>query len=81
MLAGVVRFNHSANQVTVHRRKEGEMSNSKRAKERRQHRSKLNKHQCGIMAKQHFGDANSCKRQDQADRDKSLAEKLGLIKQ
>ena len=57
------------------------MSNSQRAKERREHRSKLGKRQRDIMAKQHFGDANPSKRQDQADRDKNLAEKLGLIKQ
>ncbi len=57
------------------------MSNSKRAKERRLRRSKLNKHQRDIMAKQHHGDKVGAKKPPRAERDKNLAEKLGLVKQ
>ena len=57
------------------------MSNSERAKERRLHRSKLNKHQRGILAKQHDGDKEGAKKPTRVERDKNLAEKLGLVKQ
>ena len=57
------------------------MSNSQRAKERRQHRSRIDKRQRDIMAKQHNGDIQGANKPTQAERDKSLAEELGLVKQ
>ena len=54
------------------------MSNSQRAKERRQHRSKLDKHQRGILASQHAGDRNGAKKPPRSESDKTLAQKLGF---
>jgi len=57
------------------------MSNSARGKERRLKRAHLSKHQRDIMAKQHNGDIQGAKKPPRAERDKNLAEKLGLGKQ
>jgi len=54
------------------------MSNSQRAKARRLRRKHLTKHQRDIMTRQHFGDKEGLKKPPRAERDKILAEKLGL---
>lgn len=54
------------------------MSNSERAKRRRQRRSKVNKHQRDIMANQHAGDREGAKKPPRAESDKALAQKLGF---
>ena len=54
------------------------MSNSQRAKDRRLKRKRMSKHQRDIMGKQHFGDEQGARKPSKADRDKSLAAKLGL---
>ena len=57
------------------------MSNSERAKERRLKRAHLSKNQRDILTEQHAGDKEGAKKPPRAERDKNLAEKLGLIKQ
>ena len=57
------------------------MGNSERAKQRRLKRAHLSKHQRDIMAKQHNGDKEGVKKPPRVERDKNLAEKLGLVKQ
>ena len=56
------------------------MSNSESAKQRRLKRAHLSKHQRDIMAKQHNGDIQGAKKPPRVERDKNLAEKLGLVK-
>jgi len=54
------------------------MSNSERAKKRRQRRSSSTKHQRTIMANQHAGDREGAKKPSRAESDKTLAQKLGF---
>jgi len=57
------------------------LSNSMRVKERRLKRKHLSKYQRNMMARQHTGDINGRNKPPKAERDKSLAARLGLNKQ
>lgn len=56
------------------------MSNSARAKLRRSKRSHLNKHQRGVMAKQHWNDSQAVVRERRREADTGLAKMLGIVK-